>query len=93
MMISWVVASVVVGVVTAQVSAVAPTSRRHLQLPVLALLRDGVHLGEEDGGDEDPSCTTINMYFCSGGSLNKAGLSPTFSDILIATSRRTRVVH
>ena len=94
MMIARVVASVVVGVVTAQVSAVtAPAPRVHLELPVFALLGDGVHLGEEDGGDEDPSCTTINMYFCSGGSLNKAGLSPTFSDILIATSRCTRVVH
>ena len=93
MMIARVVASVVVGVVTAQVSAVTPTPRRHLELPVLALLRDGVHLGEEDGGDEDPSCTTINMYFCSGGSLNKAGLSPTFSDILIASSRLPRLVH
>ena len=25
-----------------------------LQLAVLALLTDGVHLGEEDGGDENP---------------------------------------
>ena len=55
-MISWVV--VVVGVVTAQVSALA-TSRVHLQLPVFALLGDRVHLGEEYGGDEDPSCSTI----------------------------------
>ena len=59
-MISWVVASVVVGVVTAQVSAVtAPASRVHLELPVFALLGDGVHLGEEYGGDEDPSCSTV----------------------------------
>ena len=58
-MISWVVASVVVGVVTAQVSAVAPTARVHLELPVFALLGDGVHLREEYGGDEDPSCSTI----------------------------------
>merc|ERR1719266_1430648 len=55
-MISWVVASVVVGVVTAQVSTVTPaTPRVHLELPVFALLGDGVHLREEYRGDEDPS--------------------------------------
>ena len=57
-MISWVVASVVVSVVTAQVSAVAPTARVHLELPVFTLLGDGVHLREEYCGDEHPSCST-----------------------------------
>ena len=50
MMIAWVVASVVVGVVTTQVSAVAPTPGGHLEFPVFALLGDGVHLGEEYSG-------------------------------------------
>ena len=93
-MIAWVVASVVVGVVTAQVSAVAPTPRGHLELPVLALLGDGVHLGEEYRGDEDPSCSRIKMCFYSGGSLDKAGLvSAAFSDILIASTRLNREEH
>ena len=34
--------------------AVAP-ARVHLELPVLALLGDGVHLGEEDGGQQHPA--------------------------------------
>ena len=67
-MISWVV--VVVGVVTAQVSALA-TSRVHLQLPVFALLGDRVHLGEEYGGDEDPSCSTINRTVFLLGSATR----------------------
>ena len=53
-MIAWVVASVVVGVVTAQVGAVT-ASRVHLELPVFTLLGDGVHLGEEDGGEQHPA--------------------------------------
>ena len=28
----------------------------HLELPVLALLGDGVHLGEEDCGQQHPAC-------------------------------------
>ena len=57
-MIAWVVASVVVGVVTAQVGAVT-ASRVHLELPVFTLLGDGVHLGEEYCGDKHPSCSTV----------------------------------
>ena len=40
--------------------AVAP-ARVHLELPVLALLGDGVHLREEYRADEDPACTTITV--------------------------------
>ena len=57
MMISRVVSSVVVGVVTTQVSAIT-ASRVHLELPVFTLLGDGVHLREEYCGDEHPSCST-----------------------------------
>ena len=54
MMISRVVSSVVVGVVTTEVSAIT-ASRVHLELPVFTLLGDGVHLREEYCGDEHPS--------------------------------------
>ena len=40
--------------------AIAP-ARVHLELPVLALLGDGVHLREEYRADEDPACTTITV--------------------------------
>ena len=60
MMISRVVSSVVVGVVTTEVSGVT-ASRVHLELPVFTLLGDGVHLREEYRADEDPACTTITV--------------------------------
>ena len=79
MMISRVVSSVVVGVVTTQVCAVT-ASRVHLELPVFALLGDGVHLREEYRADEDPACTTItvkasqyNIYNTSIYNIYKSG--------------------
>ena len=59
--------------------AVAP-ARVHLELPVLALLGDGVHLREEYRADEDPACTTItvkasqyNIYNTSIYNIYKSG--------------------
>ena len=70
MMISRVVSSVVVGVVTTQVSAIT-ASRVHLELPVFTLLGDGVHLGEEYCGDEHPSCSTEYKCIFELGSLTQ----------------------
>lgn len=36
--------------------ALRPGAVTQLESPVLALLGDGVHLGEEDGGEQHPAC-------------------------------------